>query len=260
MAFINRCCGHTPATAAGPQQAQQAQPSQQPSQQPPDFHDPAVPSNTNGMMQMTGSQTEVMSTHTSDPQMVEGQTGSVADPQTCSMSHQSPSKKEEDAASPSVHFFMMGDQAHRGWKACHSWPPPSASTPPLKLFLNKGPGPAAKAIKSWFSRNRTSAQVTGEEDVASQVHKSCRTIYAYTERRAWFWQQAVEQGSRHSTGMGPCLQYYVCSLSSLCSLSLCSLLHILLCIQWSVPADHASELSCALAFASTADTQRYLCL
>ena len=178
MAFINRCCDHTPATATDPQQAQQ--PSQQPSQQPPELLDPAVPSNTDGVTQMTGGQAAFMSTQTPDPQMVEGQTGFVAHPQSCGMSHQSPSKEEEDAASPSVHFFMMGDEAHRGWKACHSWPPPGASSLPLKLFLNKAPGPAAKATKSWFRRNRTSAKVTGDEDVASQVRKSADTFVTYT--------------------------------------------------------------------------------
>ena len=45
--------------------------------------------------------------------------------------------EEEDVGSPAVHFFMMGCTAHRGWKACHSWPPPHASSPPLKLYLGK---------------------------------------------------------------------------------------------------------------------------
>ena len=156
MAFINRCCDHTPAATPGPQQAQHAQ------------HDPAVPSNTNGMTHITEAQVGFVPAHASDPQ-------------TCGMSHQSPSKEEEDAASPSVHFFMMGDEAHRGWKACHSWPPPRAASPPLKLFLSKAPGPAAKATKFWFRRNRTSAQVAGDEDAASQVRRASSSFHTCSQ-------------------------------------------------------------------------------
>ena len=205
LAFINRCCDHTPANAPSPQelqppqqaqqpqppqQAQQLQQAQQPqppqqAQQPqppqqaqqPQPCDHAVPSNPNGMAQTTQNETGPVS---AQPHMGEGQTGCLppptADPQTGGMSHQSPSKEEEDAAWPSVHFFMMGDEADRGWKACHSWPPPRASGPQLKLFLNKAPEPAAKATKSWFRRDRASAQVAGDEVVASRVRMSHRNI------------------------------------------------------------------------------------
>lgn len=168
MAFINRCCDHTPAAAPGPQQPQQAQQPLQSEQAQHAQHDPAVPSNTNGMTHMTEGQAGVVPAH-------------AADPQTCGISHQSPSKEEEDAASPSVHFFMMGDEAHRGWKSCHSWPPPSASSPPLKLFLNKAPGPEAKAAKSWFRRNRMSAPVAGDEDAASQVRMSSSSFHTCSQ-------------------------------------------------------------------------------
>lgn len=183
LAFINRCCDHTPASALSPQELQPPQQAQQLQQlQPPEPCDHAVPSNPNGMAQAPQNETELVS---AQPHMGEGQTGFLpaptSDPQTSGMSDQSPSKEEEDAASPSVHFFMMGDEADRGWKACHCWPPPGASGPQLKLFLNKAPEPAAKATKSWFRRDRASAQVAGDEDVASQVRVThrIRLLHAY---------------------------------------------------------------------------------
>ena len=153
MAFVNRCCDHTPTNVPA---SQQSRPSHQTQAQ--QQRDSEVPSNTSKMPQRSEGQTGFVQAHTSDPQ-------------TSGRSHQSPSKEDEDAASPSVHFFMMGAEGHRGWKACHSWPPPGAASPPLKLFLNKAPGPALKATRSssWLKGNRKSAQVAGNEDAAPQV-------------------------------------------------------------------------------------------
>ena len=146
MAFINRCCDRTPSHAHASQPAQashQAHPQQQSS-----------------------------SIVAGAPQLNEGSAGFVqartADPQTSSRGQCTSNKEAEDAALPSVHFFMMGAE-ERGWKASHSWPPSNASSPPLKLFLNKAPAPVSKPSRSWFRSGRKSAKVANREDSASQV-------------------------------------------------------------------------------------------
>ena len=148
MAFINRCCDHTPANAPDFTQTHsstQAQAQQQ------------LPSIVNGAAQPDKDRvlSGFVQTHTSEAKS--------------SGTSQKSSKAEEDAALPSVHFFMMGDEAHRGWKASHSWPPPAPSSPPLKLFLNKAPGPMLKPKRAWFMSSKKSARVTSTQDPASQV-------------------------------------------------------------------------------------------
>lgn len=151
MAFINRCCDHTP--AAGAQSHSQS------TQQAQQLQNHALPSSISDMPQISEGQVGFVPTHTSD-QLTNGRL------------HPAPSKEQEDAASPSVHFFMMGADAQRGWRASHSWPPPHAGSPPLKLFLDKAAAPAAKATRSWFRNYRKPAQVSNTEDSVSQVNSS----------------------------------------------------------------------------------------
>lgn len=147
MAFINRCCDYTPSHAHASQPAESSH-QVQPQHQPSSIVDGA-------------------------PQPVQGSAGFVqahtAAPHTSSGGRHESSKEEQDAASPSVHFFMMGADVERGWKASHNWPPSDASSPPLKLFLNKAPAPVAKASRSWFRSGRKSGKVANREDSASQV-------------------------------------------------------------------------------------------
>lgn len=150
MAFVNRCCDHAPAIVAGVQSQSQSSHTSQAQQR----HDGTVSSNISDVAQMSEGQLGFEPVHTSEAHTRDGPQEGL-------------SKEDEDAASPSVHFFMMGDAAHRGWRASHSWPPPHAASPPLKLFLDKAPAPAAKATRSWFGNYRKPAQVANTEDSAS---------------------------------------------------------------------------------------------
>ena len=146
MAFINRCCDHTPSSkpASSPDQTQSQSPAQ-PLQA--DAHaNGSTSQDAEDRRQAWGSQTLAAGG------LVNGRTG------------QNPrSKEDQDAASPSVHFFMMGCNSRRGWRACHSWPPPNTSSPPLKLYLSKAAGPALKKARSWFWSSTNKIQVPVNE-------------------------------------------------------------------------------------------------
>lgn len=165
MAFINRCCDHKPASKSDSVSGQSEQnPMQHGQHQLPAL---AADAHTGGR-----------SSQQDDQQQVLGSQTLPAKAQGSGMNRQNPSsKEEEDAASPSVHFFMMGCESHRGWRACHSWPPPRASSPPLKLYLNKADGPALKKARSWFWSSKKTAQLPTAEparvddsDLAQKPH------------------------------------------------------------------------------------------
>ena len=146
MAVINRCCDHTPTSksASVPDQTQSQSP-KQPLQA--DAHaNGRTSQDDEDRQQAWGSQTLAAG------DLVSGRTG------------QNPRSKEgQDAASPSVHFFMMGCESRRGWQACHSWPPPNTSSPPLKLYLSKAAGPALKKTRSWFWNSKKKIELPIDE-------------------------------------------------------------------------------------------------
>jgi len=146
MAFINRCCDHTTSSksASVPDQTQSQNP-MQPLQA--GAHANGSTSHYNeDRRQAWGSQPLAAG------DLVGGRTG------------QNPrSKEDKDAASPSVHFFMMGCESRRGWRACHSWPPPNTSSPPLKLYLSKAAGPALKKTRSWFWSSKKKIELPFDE-------------------------------------------------------------------------------------------------
>ncbi len=146
MAFINRCCDHTPSnkSASVPDQTQSQSPTQ-PLQA--DAHaNGRTSQDDEDRRQAWGSQTLAAG------DLDSGRTG------------QNPrSKVDQDAASPSVHFFMMGCKSRRGWQACHSWPPPNTSSPPLKLYLSKAAGPALKKTRSWFWSSKKKIELPVDE-------------------------------------------------------------------------------------------------
>ncbi len=146
MAFINRCCDHTPSSKSSsvPDQPQSQNPVQ-PLQA--DAHaNGSTSQNDEDRRQAWGSQTLAAG------DLVGGKTGQNAR-----------SKEDKDAASPSVHFFMMGCEFRRGWQACHSWPPPNTSSPPLKLYLSKAAGPALKKTRSWFWSSKKKIELPIDE-------------------------------------------------------------------------------------------------
>lgn len=146
MAFINRCCDHSPSnkSVSVPDQTQSQSP-MQPLQA--DAHtNGSTSQNDEDRRQAWGHQTLAAG------DLVSGRTG------------QNPrSKEDQDAASPSVHFFMMGCESRRGWQACHSWPPPNTSSPPLKLYLGKAAGPEPKKSRSWFWSSKKKIQLPVDE-------------------------------------------------------------------------------------------------
>ncbi len=146
MAFINRCCDHTPSSksASIPDQTQSQSP-MQPLQA--DTHaNGRTSQDDEERRQAWGSQTLAAG------DLVSSRTG-----------HNPHSKEDQNAASPSVHFFMMGCESHRGWQACHSWPPPNTSSPPLKLYLGKAAGPAVKKTRSWFWNSKKKIELPVDE-------------------------------------------------------------------------------------------------
>ncbi|DBA77051.1 TPA: hypothetical protein ACH3X1_009638 [Trebouxia sp. C0004] len=133
MAFINRCCDHTPSSKS-------ASVTDQPHSQNP-LQPLQADAHANGSTsQNDEDRRQAWLPHTlAAGDLVGGRTG-----------QNSCSKEDKDAASPSVHFFMMGCKSRRGWQGCHSWPPPNTTSPPLKLYLSKAAGPAMKKTRSWF--------------------------------------------------------------------------------------------------------------
>ncbi len=146
MAFINRCCDHTPTnkSASVPDHTQSQRPMQP---LPADAHaNGRTSQDDEDRRQAWGSQT-----------LAAGDLDS-------GRTRQNPrSKEDQDAASPSVHFFMMGCESRRGWQACHSWPPPNTSSPPLKLYLSKAAGPALKKTRSWFWNSKKKIELPIDE-------------------------------------------------------------------------------------------------
>ena len=179
MAFINRCCDHTPSTEnqsaqsqAQQDPAQHAKHAQHGSHQLPDLTGDAHGEHFPGLLaaklspsadaegatvQLPGFEDSNFNSNSNlnpnDP----------ARPQGSKAALQGKQKEAKDAASPSVHYFMMGSDHDRGWKACHSWPLPNASRPPLKLYLNKAAEPARKSSRSWLRLGKKSAKVANTE-------------------------------------------------------------------------------------------------
>ena len=184
MAFINRCCDHTPSSKSD------SAPGQTPAQNLVQHNQHELPAlaaeaDANGRTsQHNGDDDDDV-----DRRQAWGSQTSLAGGQASGRSEQSTrskqaSKAEEDAASPSIHFFMMGCESHRGWRACHSWPPPDASAPPLKLYLSKAAGPAPRKTRSWFWRSKKKVQDPTGESAASEPDPQPVTT-----------QQAPDQGT-----------------------------------------------------------------
>ncbi len=146
MAFINRCCDHTSSSkSASVTDQPQSQSPTQPLQA--DAHANGSTSQKNeDRRQAWGSQTLAAG------DLDSGRTGQNLH-----------SKEDQDAASPSVHFFMMGCESRRGWRACHSWPPPNTSSPPLKLYLSKAAGQALKKTRSWLWSSKKKIELPVDE-------------------------------------------------------------------------------------------------
>lgn len=170
VAFVNRCCDHTPSSRSQSAASQAAQdPTQHSQQQAPTL--------------VADADVDGRASQHDRHQLGSVQSLAADEPANGRSQQQPHSKEAEDAASPSVHFFMMGDASQRGWKACHSWPPPGASSPPVKLYLSKAATPMLKPSRSWFWRSSKKA-ANAEQPKVAHTHVAQKPKVSHSQQ-AW---------------------------------------------------------------------------